>query len=335
MVLGIPVVALSMPFIFFFDRVTSEDGIPYWIGFSISLVYTTIIWLSAREIVVRFRFRFPQPERTMQRLFWTGLSILGAYFLVDLILGSIEGVVLGDLADHENEIRYTIAGLTVCTLVLSIYEGIFMFYRWKNTLLEAEKLRRETVESQLQGLRAQVNPHFLFNSLNTLSYIIPEHPDKAITFVQKLSKVYRYVLETRDEKLISLEEELRFLDSYNFLLKERFGQNLHIYVDVPSEFLAARLAPLSLQILFENCIQHNIISEEEPLYIELFVEDHKLVVRNNLQLKRQHYRSTGMGLPNVKSRYAYFTQEKVSISEEGGYFTVKLPLLNVPEEVEI
>jgi len=333
MLLGIPVVAFSMPFIFFFDQVVNPDeGVSLWLGFPISIVYTTVIWLTAREIVIRFRLRFPKPEETRRRLLLTGLSVLIAYFIIDWILHIVEHLALGDLTQHQNELRYTISGLTICTLVLSIYEGIFMFYRWKNTAVEAEKLRRETVESQLAGLRAQVNPHFLFNSLNTLTYIIPEDPDKAITFVQKLSKVYRYVLETRDEKLISLEEELRFLDSYIFLLKERFGNNLHIYQDIPAEYLQARMAPLSLQILLENCIKHNIISEQQPLSIELFVEEEQLTVRNNLQLKRQHMPSTGMGLQNIKNRYSYFTREPVRISKEDGYFTVKLPLLAVVTE---
>ncbi len=335
MLVGIPIVAFSIPFIFFGDQVASGEGPPMLIGFPISVVYTTIFWLVCREIVIRFRLRFPKPEETMRRLLWIGSTVIVGYILIDITLDSLGFFILGDHSVHQDNFRYTISGLTVCTLVLSIYEGIWLFYRWKATMLEAEKLRRETVESQLQGLRSQVNPHFLFNSLNTLTYIIPEDPEKAITFVQKLSKVYRYVLETRDEKLIKLEEELRFLDSYIFLLKERFGQNLHIYQDIPSYALDMSLAPLSLQILLENCIKHNIISADQPLFIELFAEDNQLIVKNNLQLKRQHMPSTGMGLQNIKNRYMYFTREPVVVSDQDGHFTVKLPLLGVPEVVGI
>ena len=182
----------------------------------------------------------------------------------------------------------------------------------------------------MEGLKSQVNPHFLFNSLNTLIYIIPENTDRAIQFVQKLSKVYRYILEIRDKKLIPLEEELDFLHSYIFLLKERFGDNLEVNLSIPSDILVQQVVPLSLQILFENAIKHNIISDKHPLKIEVFFKDEKLVVQNNLQLKKQAMPSTKVGLQNIKNRYAFFTDEKVDINDDGPYFKVTLPLIKMP-----
>ena len=148
--------------------------------------------------------------------------------------------------------------------------------------------------------------------------------------MQKLSKVYRYILEIRDKELIPLEDELTFLDSFIFLVRERFGDNLRVEIEVPQVFHQARILPLSLQILFENAIKHNVISEQHPLTIELFVdEEQRLVVRNNLQRKNQVLDSTRVGLDNIRSRYAFFTDDKVVISEDEANFTVRLPLLKV------
>ena len=129
-----------------------------------------------------------------------------------------------------------LASLMLTFFIVAVYESIFFYSRLQKSIVEREKLERENIHSQLEGLKNQVNPHFLFNSLNTLTYIIPEDPDLAVRFVQQLSKVYRYILEIRDRKLICLSEELEFLDSYVFLLKERFGENFHVEIRVPESF---------------------------------------------------------------------------------------------------
>lgn len=331
MLIGIPVVAFSMPFIFFLDLINNQETTS-WIGFAISLLYCTAIWLSVREIIIQLRLRYPKPEQTRKRILLGVAGILIAYYIIDQIGCYSEMLLAPESAQRTDaeDVRYTAAGLVTTALITSIYEGIFLFFRWKASVLEAEQLRRETVESQLEGLRSQVNPHFLFNSLNTLTYIIPEDPGKAVQFVQKLSKVYRYVLESRSEKLIPLGEELRFLDSYIFLLKERFGDNLHIEIDIPEAFHRARIIPLSLQLLFENAIKHNIIASDQPLTISLQVRNHQLVVCNNLQRKRQSQPSTGVGLENVRHRYAFFTDRKVVVSETEEAFEVHLPLIEAP-----
>lgn len=331
MLIGIPVVAFSMPFIFFPDMILDGEG-PKWIRFGVSLFYCGTIWLAVREIIMRLRLQFPKPDQTRKRIILSTLGILVTYFIIDRIGCAVEEALVpeGKSESAAMLIRYTAAGLVTTVLITSIYEGTFLFFRWKASVLEAEQLRRETVESQLEGLRSQVNPHFLFNSLNTLTYIIPEDPPKAIKFVQKLSKVYRYVLESRSEKLISLEEELRFLDSYVFLLKERFGENLQVDIDIPEVHRSTRIVPLSLQLLFENAIKHNIISADQPLAISLQVDNSHLLMRNKLQRKRQSQPSTGVGLENVRHRYAFFTDRNVVISETDDTFEVHLPLIEAP-----
>lgn len=153
------------------------------------------------------------------------------------------------------------------------------------------------------ALKTQVNPHFLFNNLNTLCSIIPENPEQAVDFVQQLSKVYRHILEVKDEKSIPLKEEMAVLEAYAFLLKTRFGDNLEINMEVDPTKMEDMIVPLSLQLLMENAIKHNIVSQDKPLKIIVKVIDGNLVVTNNLQKKNQIIESTGIGLTNIRNRY--------------------------------
>jgi LytS/YehU family sensor histidine kinase len=221
-----------------------------------------------------------------------------------------------------------VATLLMSSLVIAIYEAISFYLQLQQAEAEKSELERQNVLSQLEGLRSQVNPHFLFNSLNTLIYLIPEDSDKAVRFVQQLSKVYRYVLESRDAKLIPLSEEIDFLNSYIFLQKERFGDNLQVQLrDIPDQSNFG-IVPLSLQLLFENAIKHNIVSVEKPLLIEVFAEQDHLVIRNNLQRKNQVMDSTSVGLQNIIDRYKLLTDRVVNIIISDKYFTVALPIVH-------
>ena len=176
-------------------------------------------------------------------------------------------------------------------------------------------------------MKTQVNPHFLFNNLNTLAAVIPEDPDLAVEFVQQMSKVYRHILEVKDESSILLKEELDVLKAYGFLLKTRFGKNLDIEINVPDEKLKQRIVPFSLQLLMENAIKHNIVSSEKPLKITVFAENGNLLVSNNLQMKNQVNESTGIGLDNIRNRYKLLGDKEVKVFDNGESFTVSIPLL--------
>lgn len=329
LLIGIPLLSFLIP-ILFFKGDLSNGLVPYLPKWGISLMYTTVYWLTTRYAIIALRKRFPAYTDTIQRIVYT----LGASVVLFFIFGEILDFVHFRYF-HENdngisEFDYDVASLTILLLCATVYETIFLYARWKRTILETEQLKRDHIQSQLEGLKSQVNPHFLFNSLNTLVYIIPEDPDRAITFVQKLSKVYRYVLEIRDKKLIPLQEEITFLHAYIFLLEERFGESLKVTLDIPEILLEAQVVPLSLQILFENAIKHNIISRQKPLHIEVEARGNNfLIVRNNLQEKRQKMPSTKVGLENIKNRYAFFSQEKVEIVVTAQHFSVELPLLRL------
>jgi sensor histidine kinase YesM len=325
--IGVPLVSFIFPLLFF--KATIENGLaaylPKWI---VSFFYTSMYWVSVRWLILQLRCRYRTAENTGKRILYTILSIIGVFFLVNFIMNYVE-VWFGQTHEEAgiSEFDMNVASFTVIALVTAIYESIFFYAQWKKALVETEQLKRANIESQLEGLKSQVNPHFLFNSLNTLTYVIPEDPERAVHFVRQLSKVYRYILEIREKQLIPLAEELNFMKSYLFLIKERFGDSLCIRKAIPAEHLEDKIVPLSLQILLENCVKHNIISKQRPLEIDVYIENQCLIVRNTLQRKHQELSSTQVGLQNIRNRYAFFTTEEVHIEETDGYFQVSLPLI--------
>jgi len=211
--------------------------------------------------------------------------------------------------------------------LVAIYESIYFMNELKESIEEKEMLKRESLQAQLNALKTQVNPHFLFNNLNTLVAVIPENQKLAIDFVQQLSKLYRHILEVKDEKAIPLKDELEVLHAYAFLLKTRFGNNLEINIEVAPEKLNKKIVPLSLQLLMENAIKHNIVSSDKPLKIEVMALNGNLVVSNNLQKKNQVLESTGIGLDNIRNRYKLLSEKMVEVKENENNFTVSIPLI--------
>jgi two-component system LytT family sensor kinase len=327
--LGIPLLSLLIPPLFFREFITEE--VTYWHNVAISLIYTTAIWEGNRWIFILVTRRFPDWHDWKKRLV---RIVLICFIFTGLVCQVVKPVLqfldIGFLKDFHGK-GSLVAEYGASYLLLfamgAVYESMRFFNLWKETLVEKEQVERAHLASQLEGLRNQVNPHFLFNSLNTLIYLIPEEPAKAVRFVQQLSKVYRYVLESRDAKVISLGDELEFLKSYIFLLKERFGENLDVAIQPPDPSPKGAIVPLSLQLLFENAIKHNVISTEKPLRIEVFAENGHLVIRNNLQRKNQVMDSTGVGLDNIRTRYRLLTDRNVEVIASPKYFTVLLPLL--------
>lgn len=215
------------------------------------------------------------------------------------------------------------------TFVMSFFLNAAQFLKnWKQTALDAEKLKKEQMASKYESLKNQVNPHFLFNSLNALTNLVYEDQDQAANFIRQLSKVYRYVLDTRAQEVVELKTEMEFVDSYLYLQKIRFDEKLKVEIDLKG-FETSMVPPMSIQMLMENAIKHNTIAKDEPLTIQIKGEENKLVVSNNLQKKNIPVGEiSGTGLNNLVSRYEFLSQEKVDVIETDREFTVKLPLLN-------
>ncbi len=336
MLIGIPLLSLLIP-VLFFDVDLSKGIDHYMVHVLISFVYTFIYWMSMRQVIGWFRARFPEHRQTKRRLLNTGGVMIVVFLVVEIACQQLIYRFLGQYRQEEISTKdIYVVPLMIILLVTTIYEGKFFFYRWRQATVEAERLRRENTLAQLESLRSQVNPHFLFNSLNTLVYLIPEAPDRAVRFVEQLSRVYRYILEIRDEELVPLEKELEFLDACLHLVKERFRDNLQIKASILPEARHRQLPPLSLQMLLENAIKHNIISRDQPLTIEIETPNSRqIVIRNNLQRKSSTQPSTRLGLSNIRHRYAFFTTEVPRIIQTDDYFSVHLPLLQeIPEFVE-
>lgn len=218
--------------------------------------------------------------------------------------------------------------LSVDVIFVSFYYSKYLVRYYAQSLINEEELKRENLIARYEALKNQVNPHFLFNSLNTLSGVVEQTPEKAVEFIKKLSDIYRYVLDQRDKEIIPIEEEMKFVENYIHLAKVRHGEGLLLETD--KKLKNVFVAPLGLQILIENAIKHNVISDDEPLKIEIFVEAGYIVVRNNVQKKSTSINNTFIGLENLKNRYSLFSPKPVVILDDEKHFVVKLPVIEKP-----
>jgi len=219
-------------------------------------------------------------------------------------------------------------------MIVGMYETMYQQYLLKETQLQKNELLRMQMQQQLDNLKGKVNPHFLFNSLNTLSSLIYTDTDKAEQFVEELSAVYRYLLKNYEDDLATLKEEIDFINSYFILVKIRFGGGIDNTIDVDERLYKHKLPSISLQLLVENAIKHNIISAETPLHITISTEKETLVVKNNLQKKPQTVPSVKMGLNYIISKYAMVNEKGVVINNEQNEFIVRLPLIKPIETIE-
>jgi two-component system, LytTR family, sensor kinase len=332
-VILVPVAALIIPFVFMGMRLGKPPYFTWNIYLSV-LIITTFIWLGNRYIMIWARNRYPDFAIVKKRLWIQSLVM----FFFTIISNNVLGFFLDacGLKEHQHVegldwfsviTNSNIAAIFSSLTVVAIYESIYFMNELRKSVEEKEMLKRESLNAALNALKTQVNPHFLFNNLNTLSSVIPENPKLAVDFVQQLSKLYRHILEVKDEQSILLQDELDVLKAYAFLLQTRFGTNLDVVINIPEGKLNKRIVPLSLQILMENAIKHNIVSSDKPLKIEVTALNGKLMVSNNLQKKNQVNESTGIGLDNIRNRYKLLGNGQVEVTENGGNFTVSIPLI--------
>lgn len=329
--IGIPVVGMSIPLVFYDPSgFTLKE---YGLKALLATIYTLVIWEGNRQLVILMRGRFSEYQQTGKRMLAQSLACLlftsAAYLLIYYFQVTFLDKGTFSLLAFIHEVR---VAWVVTILITAIYESVYFFNMWKGTILEAEQLKRANIQSQFETLKSQVNPHFLFNSLNTLITLIPENQELAMEFVQKLSNVYRYVLQNNAKEVVSLRTELEFVQSYLFLLSIRFGNNLHVNIAVAEAYLNRHIAPLTLQMLLENVIKHNIISTQHPLRVEIYIENDTLVIKNNLQIKNSASTSTKVGLQNIINRYKYLSEKMVEVIVTTTNFIVALPLLKVEDK---
>ncbi len=251
---------------------------------------------------------------------WTVVALLP--FL--LFMQPIGGIDFG----AELRLNYII-NILFCSVYFFCLTGFNALKSYHQATLNTEILQKEIAQAQYEGLRNQVNPHFLFNSLNVLSTLVHVDANLSEQFIDKLAKAYRYVLEQQGEELVSLKTEIDFINSYIFLLKIRFEDKLQINISLPAEMLNHYIPPLTIQLLIENAVKHNILSKETPLVVDLYVDEEEyLVIKNNVQLRPQEFASTGVGLKNITNRYRYFTSKQVFFRLSGNSYIARVPLLS-------
>jgi two-component system, LytTR family, sensor kinase len=332
MVIGIPLLSFIIPIVFFNCRFNKAPFLT-WDKYFTTMIITTVIWLGNRYIMIYSRKKFPPFDAVRNRIIFQSVLM----FVFTVTANTVMGIFTKNIFADEHAAFFSEADLVIhsnsaalfCTImIIAIYESIYFMHELRHSVEETENLKRENLAAQLNALRTQVNPHFLFNNLNTLSSLIPENPKHAVDFVQQLAKVYRHILEVKDEKSILLKDELEVLNAYTFLLKTRFEKNLEVNINIPPEKMQQKIVPLSLQILMENAIKHNIVSSGKPLQINVFTENGSLVVSNNLQMKNQINESTGIGLDNIRNRYKLISERPVKVTESETNFTVSIPLID-------
>lgn len=292
-------------------------------------VIGTALWKGNEFIgyLVWRKFRsHPDPIKELR----SNLILMFAYSLLAIVVVNYLWILLTTGSSERFSLRGWIITMAIqlgITLIIgSIMYSKAFFRAWRESVMNEEKLKRQSLSLQYEALKNQVNPHFLFNSLNTLSSLVHKNPDLAEKFIKQLSEVYRYVLEHKDKEFVALTTELDFVEKYVYLQKIRHGSSLEVSIDVPvpNDEL---VIPMSLQILVENAIKHNIISEDEPLRVKLTKEVGCLVVRNNLNPKQVLPDSSGIGLSNLKDRYEYFSDKDFVIEKNEREFIVRVPLL--------
>ena len=227
---------------------------------------------------------------------------------------------------NEKPSSYLASIIITFFVTLSIYT-ISFYKAYNENKVKEQKIIAGTANAKFESLKNQIDPHFLFNSLNVLSSLIEENPDNAQRFTVSLSKIYRYVLEQKDKELVSVEEELAFAKTYMNLLKMRFENSLFYELPTTPINSDAKVVPLSLQLLLENTVKHNVVSEQRPLHIRIYVEGDYLAVQNDYQKKEVLQERQGVGLQNIVNRYGIITKRKVLIIQNEKTFTVKIPLL--------
>ncbi|MEH0154084.1 histidine kinase [Limibacter armeniacum] len=328
-IIGILLLGLSAVFVFNVEGITHLTTIELTFTFVGSLFFSACDWLINRLILIRLRIVYPSLKDSTKRITFLLICTLITVTLVDFIGISLISLLVENVSYNFLErIRSLVVVVFLTTMTMAIYEAIYFFVLLKNSIREEEQAKQAIIQAELDTLRNQVQPHFFFNTLNTLRDIIDHSPkEEAKKFVDKLSDIYRFLLESGNTNLISLKSELKFVKAYIHVQSERFGENLKLNWNIPVALEDKLIAPMSLQLLLENAIKHNVVSKAKTLVINIDVADDFVVVTNKIQKKSTQLPSTKMGLKNIEKRYALISDRAVEIANDGNEFSVALPLL--------
>lgn len=264
-----------------------------------------------------------------QHISYSRLMIVLAFGMVIMFgLAWIQQLILSHINFGPVMLMVEVRGILinlVCYMFLTLLQNN---YTSQQVQLELEKVKSDNLGAQYELLKQQINPHFLFNSLNTLKLMAETHDEETVDFIVKLSDFYRFTLESRKLDLISIQEEMKIVDAYLFLQKARFGEGIKFTNELGKESAQTLIPPFTLQLLVENCIKHNIVSQSKPLYIKIYTADAQIVIENPIQRKMNTEDSLGVGLDNIKMRYKHLLEKEITINSDEKIFQIKLPLIH-------
>lgn len=301
------------------------------IGFLFSFTVSVLIFFVNIKTINFLRRKYPWGDSKFTKgiIYKAVLTNINASIIISILV-----LILYSILPHFQERKFSfvlfnniIIAIIINTIAMSVLEGYYYFKQWRISIVEAEQLKRENIQSQFEALKNQVDPHFLFNSLNTVYSLIDTHPEKAKEFIAEFSKIYRYVLNVKDKIVVKLSEEIDFINSFIFLQKIRHEGNLEIFIDIDAKKLNNYIPPLSLQMLVENAIKHNIISEKNPLKISITDKNNYLIVKNNIQLKDNMIESTKIGLNNLTERYKHISDSIPEFYIKNNEYIAEIPLI--------
>lgn len=298
---------------------------------SITLI-TLCTWEFSRIIYPFFKKSLPEPQNGIRQLgFFFTAGLIGSLTITAVIVIVFEVFVFQIPASLNNPLKLTLTYTSLINLLFHLLNAVvFYMQQYKQKQLEAEELLRINAQAQLQNIKAQVNPHFLFNNLNVLSSLVMQNSKDSNQFIEAFSKVYQYILQNQDRELIELDKELDFLQPYMYLLNKRFPKGVSITTDIDERWKKSFVVPAALQMLVENAIKHNIISHDKPLAIKLHANGTpELEVSNNLQPKINKEPSSNIGLNNINKRYELITGKQIKVFSDNTDFRVSIPLIEV------
>ena len=299
--------------------------------FTINQIYSVTLFVLNGYIISYYlqkhRKNFFKAKNLTQSILSSLGATIGAIVIIRLFIHSIlEGKPIREFLASEKPEYYMVA-LLITVVMLTIYYTFYYYKSTRDSQVKEQKKIAGSAAASFDALKNQLDPHFLFNSLNVLTSLIEENPKAATKFTTSLSKVYRYVLEQKNKDLVTLQEELEFAQLYMSLLKMRFEDSIEYNTPQQLENPEAKVVPLSLQLLLENAVKHNMVTPSKRLIITIYEQDGALVVQNNIQPKQVVKKSSGVGLQNIRQRYQLLTDRPVLISELNNEFVVALPLL--------
>ncbi len=303
----------------------------FYLDFAYNQMYAVVLYMANAHVLSYLLRRFKNRIFEIRNLLLAAsasvlISVVAIFIMRLFIKVIIYDMPLAEFIGAEKLMHYWFSLTISITVTTAFY--IFYYYRSKQeNKVKEQKVIAGTASAKFNALKNQLDPHFLFNSLNVLTSLIEEHPENAQRFTTGLSKVYRYVLEQKNKDLVTVDEELQFAKTYMSLLKMRFEDSIVFEIPEQSMNPESKVVPLSLQLLLENAVKHNIVTSNKPLHIRIYEDNGILIVENNLQAKQVIKKSSGVGLSNIRQRYQLLTNKQVSVNEDGTHFKVAVPML--------